>query len=108
MKPLNEVMAAMGDVSTNEKIERLRKEIGDADVEGVSLAGVLEEYVASVADFLANIVLDVAEDAGVIPSRKKANRELRDALDLIRTVAVYRALEKESDEDNGLVIVGDG
>jgi len=107
VKPLNEVMAAIGDASTSQKIERLRKEIGDTDIAGVALADVLEEYVASVADFLANIVLDLADDMGVIPSRKKADRELREALDLIRTIAVYRALEKQDDEGSGLIVTGE-
>ena len=99
MRPVEEIMAAMGrNATTRQKIERLQSEIPE-DASGVPLGKVLEEYVASVADFLANIVLDLAQDIGAIPSRKKAERELREALELIRVVAVYKTLQLQEAAD---------
>lgn len=98
MKPLNEMMAVTKDLPTPKKVERLRYEIEQVETEGVMLTAVLEEYVASVADFLANIVLDLADDMGAIPDRKKADVELKESLDLIRTIAVYKTLEAQEEE----------
>lgn len=98
MKPLNEIMAVTKDMPTPKKIERLRYEIEQVETEGVPLGAILEEYVASVADFLANIVLDLADDLGAIPDRKTADVELKESLDLIRTIAVYKALEQQEQE----------
>ena len=98
MKPLNEIMAAMGEgATTRQKTERLRAEMSDVDAP-ITRTLVLEQYIASLADFLTGVFLDLAEDVGALPSRKKADREMREALDLIRTIAVYKALEQTEAE----------
>lgn len=93
--PFREILAAMGKEATNrEKTERLQYEIDKLDNPQVRLTTVLDEYVTDVSHLLISLVLDLAQDLGVLQEdRDQADREVHETMVFLKTLAVYKTIE---------------
>lgn len=102
VKPLRDIIAAMGKMGTAERSARLAKEISDLgdDAPKVSLTAVLRKQMGRSFDLVLNMQLDIANELGLLPDGKaKAMAEMHEGLEFIELYALYEEMEAAEVEE---------